>query len=198
MSCLKILFFLSTTLVFLLGCTSYDIIVKRDGSAHVTIVMDGTPAAPTPSDDGFNDNDSLSFNNFKPIVYNFYQSSLIKNLKIDTTKNERITIVFDIDKIDSLGKYLSPLIPYPVIFKLTNNRLFIIGSDGKSDPEDDIGGYTNLLTFKMNLKFEKTIKSIKTENSYIKRLDNNTIQIESSIGEMNYSVKLNQLIVELE
>jgi hypothetical protein len=197
MSCLKILFFLSTTLVFLLGCT-YDILVNRDGSAHVTIVMDGTTAAPTPSDGEFNDNDSLSFNNLKPLVYNCYKSSVINNLQIDTAKNEKITIVFDIDKIDSLGKYLSPLIPYPVIFKLTNNRLVITGSDGKSDPEDDIGGYTNLLTFKMNLKFEKTIKSIKTENSYVKWVDNKTIQIESSIGEMNYSGKLNQLIVELE
>ena len=64
--------------------------------------------------------------------------------------------------------------------------------------ENLIGGWTNGLEYRLNLKFEKSISRIETDNKYVKQLDNHQIFIETSIGEMNFYGIENKLKVFFE
>jgi len=100
--------------------------------------------------------------------------------------------------VDSLGEFLDPLFGLKAKTSLTNRYFEMIGPTGNMNPEDEICGCTNTLTFKLKITFEKTIEKIETPNEYVKKLDNHSISIETSIGEMNFNGIGNYLKVYLK
>ena len=182
--------FLIILVFFILGCSSHQILIKEDGTAHVEInIFDQNNEDITSEDSLNNDYNKKDLGNYQLTINELYSSDIISNFQYDTLSNksngEKIT--FDISYVDSLGYYLDPLFGTYYDFKLTFDKLIINGSDGKSNPEDDFTGMTDMLEIKATIFFEKEIKKIITQNDYVKKIDNNTIEIKTSVGEMNYN-----------
>ncbi len=185
---LKYNILLLLSLVFA-GC-SYHILIKEDGSAHVEINIFMNNNEDIASKDSVADNYTKEdLGDYQLAIEEFYSSDIISNFQYDTTTDdenfERIT--FDISSIDSLGSYLDPIFETYLKFKLTSDRLIIMGPDGNSNPEDDITGFTNMLEINATIEFEKDIKQIITQNNYVKKIDNNTLEVNTSLGEMYYN-----------
>ena len=183
--------FIFLLLLFIVsGCSSHYILIKENGTAHVEISLFEQKNDDLASKDSINNNYSKEdLGNYQLAINELYSSELISNFQFDSLNNgsnvERIS--YDISNVDSLGSYLDPLFGTYFDFKLTDDKLIITGPDGVSNPEDDITGMTNMLEIKAIIAFEKEIKKIITPNDYIKKIDNNTIEINTSVGEMNYN-----------
>lgn len=183
--------FIFLLLLFIVsGCSSHYILIKENGTAHVEISLFEQKNDDLASKDSINNNYSKEdLGNYQLAINELYSSELISNFQFDSLNNgsnvERIS--YDISNVDSLGSYLDPLFGTYFDFKLTDDKLIITGPDGESNPEDDITGMTNMLEIKAIIAFEKEIKKIITPNDYIKKIDNNTIEINTSVGEMNYN-----------
>jgi len=201
MRVLFILFFVS----LLIGCSTQEIQINSDNSAHVKLVLfEFTEEfVEEDLDDEWEDEpltipDSmqLSFDKLK----NAYSSKLIKNLSINQSQKDSSSFVieFDISPIDSLGNYLDPIFDQRFQTSMNNNSFTFVGSDGLQKIEEDVCGCTNLLTIKSTINFDKNIKKLETKNNYIKQTSTNQIEINTSIGEMNFSGIENKFIVTLE
>ena len=190
--------------ILITGCSTQIIYIKKDGTASVEIdffdTIDKSKSNTNEKDSALaidsTEFDKKSLGDYRKSIRELYSSDVITNFTIDTTANE--VIKFDIKYVDSLGIYLDPLFGTFFEFELTDDRLLIIGPDGNSDPEDDITGLTNMIPVYALLKFEKTIKNIVTKNKYVKKIDNHTIEIKTSIGEMNYNGIGNKVEIFLE
>jgi hypothetical protein len=179
--------------ILLINCSTQTIYINENGTASVVINLfdsiDKNQSVTSEKDATLaidsTEFDKKSLGDYRKSIRELYSSDIISNFIYDTTANEIIT--FDIKHVDSLGTYLDPLFGTSFDFRLTKNKLLITGPDGNSDPEDDITGSTNMIPVYAILKFEKQIKSVTTKNNYIKKIDSQTIEIKTSIGEMNYN-----------
>ncbi|MDX1350615.1 MAG: hypothetical protein R3279_10230 [Putridiphycobacter sp.] len=127
------------------------------------------------------------FEGFDKAIHDFYSTEIISNYLYQSTTGNGGKISFDISSVDSLGSYLDPLFGTYFEFKMTANKLIIMGPDGKSNPEDDIAGMTNMLSINATIAFEKEISELITVNDYVKKIDDQTIEIKTSVGGMNYN-----------
>ncbi len=167
------------------SCSTHHIRINENGTAYVeiSILEEGmTDLDSTNVDYSDEDLEALDAQ-----LTEFYSSEIISNYQYDPTDGTAGTIRFDIASVDSLGSYLDPLFGSSYEFRLTAERLIMIGSEGKSDQEDDFTGMTNMFSIHAIIVFEKEIRKLITVNDYVKQLDNYTIEIKTSVGEMNYN-----------
>lgn len=191
--------FLPLFVCLLFSCSEQSILIRENGTASVQLTFNSTGET-TAQQDSLIANNGLENDTLisKDLFTEFYNNKLIKDLKINDEDTSRIQINFSIEEVDSLGKFLDPLFGLEAKTTLTNQYFELIGPSGNMNIEDDVCGCTNALTFKLKITFEKTIEKIETQNDYVKKLDNNTISIETSIGEMNFNGIGNKLKVHLK
>ena len=180
----------------LCSCSNHEILVKMNGSAQIKSHF-------FQLDEGVDSMQAQTFLNeigIKKDTINFlkmfnecYSSSSIKNLTIEKKISDQYIINYNITNLDSLSKYLDPICGTSPIIHLTDSTFELIGSSGQADPEDDIGGYTNFLTFELKITFEKKIATFKSDQVFAKQINDNQIKIKSSVGEMNYNGKINHI-----
>ena len=178
-------YFLLIFTVVISGCSTHHILVRENGTAHVVISI--LEASSEQLDSTGFDYSKKDVEDLDEVINEFYSSDIITNYQYKTTTGNAGQIAFDISSADSLGAYLDPLFGNYFEFRLTADKFIINGSDGKFNPEDDISGITNMLSINATIVFEKEIGQIITVNDYVKKIDNNTIEIKTNVGEMNYN-----------
>ncbi len=125
----------------------------------------------------------------------FYRSPLISNFQRNITATG-FELKYRISDINYLGEFLTPSKGTPLTFKRTRHSLTIDAGTGNADPEDDIGGYTNLITFKLTIEFPRKIRSVDNSSGLPFTFSANKFTMESNVGAVNYSGKRNLVVVK--
>lgn len=137
--------------------------------------------------------DSLS-----KIYANFFKNKLITNYKCSINNDLDVKIFCKISNVNKLGHFLCPLSKpnHPITINYTPNRLIIDAGQGDSKAEDDIGGLTNGISFKLNLELPRKIKSVNNESGISSKYTENKFTLESSISGLNFSNRRNRITIE--
>ncbi|MES2761717.1 MAG: hypothetical protein V4677_05900 [Bacteroidota bacterium] len=128
----------------------------------------------------------------------FFKNKLITNYRCSINNDLEVKISYTIKNVDSLGQLLCPMASpsHPIIFNYTSNKLIIDAGQGDSKAEDDIGGWTNGITFKLNVELPKKIIHVNNESAISSDYSENKFSITSSLGELNYSNKRNRITID--
>ena len=170
--------------LLLFGCTTQNVLIKNDGSAVVELFFNPD----SESKKGEDVSDELDSLDYAELFNEFYSNSdIIEKFMVDSRGKGGYKISYVVTNIDSLGYYLDPFFGLPIETKMTTKYFEINGPNGKSNPEDDICGCTDMLKFELNLKFEKEIKRIKTKNDYVTQVSSKEVLLKTSVGHLNYN-----------
>lgn len=187
---------ISVLVTLFCSCSSQEILVYNDGSAlvktHLFKIEDANYADSILDKNGIEKEEILTIDQLKE----YYKSDQIDNLILKVNEDNSIETSFLIKNVDSLGQYLDPFFGNSATIIHSEKSFIIIGSDGNANELDDVCGCTNLLSYELELKFEKPIKNLSTKNAYVNRINSNTVLIQTSIGEMNFNGFPNELKID--
>ncbi len=128
----------------------------------------------------------------------FFKNKLITNYKCSINNDLEVKIFCKISNVNKLGQFLCPLSKpnHPITINYTTSKLTIDAGQGESKAEDDIGGLTDEISFKLNLELPRKIKSVNNESGIPSKYSENKFTLESSIGGLNYSNRRNKITIE--
>lgn len=161
----------------LISC-SYDVHIKKDGSAHVQVEyglsLDGEK-------EKVHDTDKVDMSMMANLAK---ESPLVTNFESKIDKYGITIIDYDINNIDSLGRFVTTGLE----FRLLEDKFLIKYSpvsdeSEKAEEDDDKEDETKNLNidnvFKLNVSFKKKIKKILSKENNIVQTGKKTIQITS-------------------
>ena len=186
------------SLLLIAGCREDHIIkLNKDGSADVTYNIHTVDTKDTINSQ-VKDTTGLAGqkDSIKQMFDEYYKSPLISNYECKFSDESGITVKYTISNVDSLGNFMCPVIGYPVKFKRTRHSLSIDAGMGDAEPEDDIGGTTNLFAFTLTVETPGKIKSVENSSGLPISFSDNRFTIESSVGGLNYSGKRNLVVIK--
>lgn len=128
----------------------------------------------------------------------FFKNKLITNYKCSINNDLEVKILCKISNVNKLGQFLCPLSKpnQPITINYTTNKLTIDAGEGDSKAEDDIGGLTNEISFRLNIELPRKIKNVNNESGIPSKYSENKFTLESSIGGLNYSNSRNRITIE--
>jgi hypothetical protein len=183
--------------LFFSSCSEdHHIKVQKNGSATVSYNLhfsneDTTNSGKADTTDIAATKDSLYH------IYNeFYDDPLISNYECKINDDLEVAITYKIKNVDSLGKFFSAFQRNTIKCKQSKHSFTIDAGTGDANPEDDIGGYSNMFQFNLTIELPGKIKSVENSSGLPVSYNGNVFTMKSNLGMLNYSGKRNLVVIK--
>lgn len=179
------------------SCTEdHHIKVEKNGSADVTYNLHFLNEDTTNSGKADTTDITATKDSLYRIFNEFYKDPLISNYDCKINDDLEVAITYKIKNVDSLGKFLSAFQRNKIKCEHNKHSFTIDAGTGDADPEDDIGGYTNMLLFNLTIELPGKIKSVANSSGLPVSYNGNQFTMKSNLGMLNYSGKRNLVVVK--
>jgi hypothetical protein len=183
-------------MAFFAACKEdHHIKVEKNGSATVSYNLHFVDSDSTNNSAQDTTDLTVAKDSLYRIFNSFYSSPLISNYECKISDELEVSITYKISDVNQLGKFLSPFLNLPITCKHSKKTFTIDAGTGNANAEEDIGGYTNMLAFKLTIDLPGKIKSVENSSGLPISYNGNQFTMESSVGMLNYSGKRNLVVI---
>lgn len=180
----------------LIGCTEdHHIKVEKNGAANVSYHLHFADTGSTNNGAGDTTDVTAAKDSLRRVFDAFYADPLISNYECRINDDLDVALTYRISDVNQLGKFLSPFLNVPVTCKYSKRSFTLDAGTGNANPEDDIGGYTNMIAYNLTIELPAKIKSVDNSSGLATHYSGNQFTLKSSLGAMNYSGKRNLIVI---